>query len=149
VFHTLSISGNQFSQFADGIKILHTGKMGVKVKSTVLTANVFQTNLPPSDTPPDGRPHGIEIADAVKAPHTGFMPKLRVENNQFGCGFPPGPPPQSEVPPQAYVHPEGQAHTGTIGVLIPCQAPGDGPQRGTENAGPQGEAGEARRPPAE
>jgi len=149
VFHTLSISGNQFSQFADGVKILHTGKVGVKVKSTVLTANVFQTNLTPSDTPPDGRPHGIEIADAVKAPHTGFMPKLRVENNQFGCGFPPGAPPLSEVPPEVYVHPEGQAHTGTIGVLIPCQAPGDGPQRGTENAGPQGEAGEARRPPAE
>jgi hypothetical protein len=149
VFQKLSISGNRVSQFADGVKILHTGKMGVQVTSSVLTANVFHTNLTPSDTPPDGRPHGIEIADAVKAPHTGFMIKLRVENNQFGCGFPPGPPPRSDVPPQAYVHPKGQAHTGTIGVLIPCQAPGDGPQRGTENARPHGEAEEARRPSAE
>ena len=37
------------------------------------------------------------------------------------------------MPPQAYVRPTGQAYTGNIGALIPCQAPGVGPQRGDEN----------------
>ena len=92
VFQKVSISGNQFRQFADGIRIVHTDKVGVKVKSTVLITNVVNTNRTPSDTPPDG-PHGIAIEDNVKAPHKRFLTDLRVENNAFGCGFSTGPTP--------------------------------------------------------
>jgi len=133
-FQKLSISGNQFRQFADGIRILRTGKVGVKVKSTVLTSNRFDTDL----TPPDG-PHGIAIEDNVQAPHKPFLMALRVENNKFGCGFSTGPTP----PSQAFVLPSGQTYTGNIGKLCPCQGPECEVERqgGDENTRQPGEAG--------
>jgi hypothetical protein len=133
VFQKLSISGNRFRQFADGVRILHTGQVGVKVKSTMLTTNEFNTNLTP--------PRGMAIEDNVKAPHEGFITALHVDNNKFGCGFSTGPPPPAGLPPQAFVRPSGQAHTGNIGALIPCQGPGVGQQRGDEDTRPPGEAG--------
>jgi hypothetical protein len=135
VFQKLSISGNQLRQFADGVRILHTGRVGhpVKVKSAVLTTNVVNTNLTP--------PRGIAIEGAEKAPQVGFITALRVHNNKFGCGFSTGPTPPAGLPPHAYVRPSGQAHTGNIGTLIPCQGPGVGEQQGAEDAKQPGEAG--------
>ena len=117
-----SISGNQLRQFADGVRIL-PAKEGLKVKATLLTTNVFNTNLSP--------PRGIALEGAVRAPQAGFITALRVENNQFGCGFTTGLTPPVGLPPQAYVRPSGQAHTGNVGVLIPCQGLESDSSRGT------------------
>jgi Right handed beta helix region len=133
VFQKLSISGNQLRQFADGVRILHSGRVGIKVKSAVLTTNVVNTHLTP--------PRGMAIEGAVKAPQVGFITALRVDNNKFGCGFSTGPTPPAGLPPHAYVRPSSQAHTGNIGALIPCQGPGVGEQRGDEDAKQPGEAG--------
>jgi hypothetical protein len=79
----------------------------------VLTTNVVNTHLT--------APRGIAIAyEDPNAPPAGFITALQVDNNQFGCGFSTEPPPPAGLPPHAYVRPSGQAHTGNIGTLIPC-----------------------------
>jgi hypothetical protein len=45
------------------------------------------------------------------------------------------------LPPQAYVRPRGQAHTGNVGVLMSCPRPGVGQQQGDEDTRQPGEAG--------
>jgi len=83
------------------------------VSTTSLTTNTFNTNL--------AEPHGIYLEGPGSAPQAGFITSLFVNKNSFGCGFYIGPFPTLVFPLHAFVRPSGQAHTGNIGVLIPCQ----------------------------
>ncbi len=107
-----TVSGNQLTQFADGLKMLPI-KAGLNVLSASLTGNTFNTSLPD--------PRGIYLQGAASAPQAGFINSLFVNKNAFGCGFYIGPFPTLVFPLQAFVRPSGQAHTGNIGVVIPCQ----------------------------
>jgi len=109
-FKGWTVSGNQLTEFADGLKMFPV-KTGLGVTSTSLTSNTFNTSL--------ADPRGIYLQGAVKAPDVGFIKSLFVNKNAFGCGF--YLPFPLVFPLQAFVHPSGQAHTGNIGVLIPCQ----------------------------
>lgn len=111
-FKGWTITGNQLSQFADGIHIRPI-KAGLGVTSTVLTTNVFNTNLT--------APRGIYLEGATSAPQVGFISSLVVHKNFFGCGFYLGPIPPIIFPLHAFVRPSGQVYTGNIGLLIPCQ----------------------------
>jgi len=107
-----TLAGNHLSQFADGIH-LQPIKTGMVVAATAVTTNVFNSTLP--------APRGINIEGAHTAPQAGFMTSLFVSKNTFGCGFYIGPFPTLVFPLNAFVHPSGQAHTGNIGEVIPCQ----------------------------
>ncbi|MGH9901255.1 MAG: hypothetical protein ACRD68_05380, partial [Pyrinomonadaceae bacterium] len=110
-----SLTGNNLSQLADGIRIAPI-KAGIGLGSVVVSGNVFNTA--------QSSPQGILLAGANAAPDEGFVKYLKVDSNQFGCGFPAGrtlpgwPPP---LPPNAFVRPSGQAHTGNIGFRVACQ----------------------------
>jgi hypothetical protein len=88
---------------------------GTKVLSTTLTGNAFSAKLT--------KPRGIYLEGVANAPESGFIVSLRVNGNLFGCGFraPVAFPPFPSFPPNAFVRPRLQAHTGNIGLLIPCQ----------------------------
>lgn len=112
VFTGWTVSGNQLTEFADGLKIFPI-KAGIGVASTSLTANAFNTSL--------ADPRGMYLQGAVKAPDTGFIKSLFVNKNAFGCGFFIGPFPTLVFPLHAFVRPSGQPHTGNIGTVVPCQ----------------------------
>jgi Right handed beta helix region len=112
LFTGWTVSGNQLTEFADGLKMFPV-KTGLGVASTSLTTNTFNTSL--TD------PRGIYLQGAVKAPDVGFIKSLFVNKNAFGCGFYIGPFPTLVFPLHAFVRPSGQPHTGNIGVVIPCQ----------------------------
>jgi hypothetical protein len=107
-----TVSGNQLTEFADGLKMFPI-KAGLSVVSTSLTANTFDTSL--------ANPRGIYLQGANSAPQVGFIQSLFVHKNAFGCGFYIGPFPTLVFPLHAFVHPSSQVFTGNIGLLIPCQ----------------------------
>jgi hypothetical protein len=107
-----TISGNQLTEFADGLKMFPI-KAGLSVVSTRLTANTFNTSL--------ADPRGMYLQGAASAPQAGFITSLLVHKNAFGCGFYIGPFPTLVFPLHAFMRPSGQAHTGNIGVVVPCQ----------------------------
>jgi hypothetical protein len=107
-----TVSGNQLTEFADGLKMFPI-KAGLSVVSTTLTGNIFNTTL--------ADPRGIYLQGATSAPHVGFIASLFVNKNAFGCGFYIGPFPTLIFPLHAFVRPSGQTHTGNIGVVVPCQ----------------------------
>lgn len=113
-FKGWEITGNKLTQFVDGVKI-DPMKAGLKVLSTTLTGNAFSAKLT--------KPRGIYLEGVANAPASGFIGSLRVNGNLFGCGFraPVAFPPFPSFPPNAFVRPRLQAHTGNIGLLIPCQ----------------------------
>jgi hypothetical protein len=88
-------------------------KAGLSVVSTRLTANTFNTSL--------ADPRGMYLQGAASAPQAGFITSLLVHKNAFGCGFYIGPFPTLVFPLHAFMRPSGQAHTGNIGVVVPCQ----------------------------
>jgi hypothetical protein len=107
-----TMSGNQLREFADGLR-LRPVKAGPQVAATTLMANTVHTHVP--------APRGLALEGAAEAPQVGFITALGVSKNAFGCGFTVGPTPPVGLPPQAFVRPSGQAFTGAIGVLVPCQ----------------------------
>ena len=111
-FREWSITGNNLSQFATGLRIAPI-KAGVTLNSATVNGNAFSTA--------QNNPTGIWLVGAPATPQDGFIINLTVDMNRFGCGFAdyltmPGSPP----PPNAYVRPNGQAHTGNIGFTIAC-----------------------------
>lgn len=112
LFKKWSLTGNQLSEFADGIKIKPI-KAGIAVASTAVKKNVFNTA--------QSAPRGIYLEGAASAPQAGFINSLVVNQNFFGCGFSTGPFPPFVLPLHAYVRPSGQTHTGNIGITVPCQ----------------------------
>ena len=111
-FKEWSITGNTLSQFGTGVRIAPI-KAGVTLKLATVNNNLFSTD--------QTKPIGIWLVGAPTAPDDGFIYYLSVNRNLFRCGFanfltPPGSPP----PPNAYVRPGGQAHTGNIGVSAAC-----------------------------
>jgi hypothetical protein len=112
LFKGWTVSSNQLTEFADGLKMFPI-KAGVSVVATSLIANTINTSL--TD------PRGIYLQGANSAPQVGFIQSLFVNKNAFGCGFYIGPFPTLVFPLHAFVRPSGQTHTGNIGLLIPCQ----------------------------
>src|SRR5262249_242449 len=111
-FREWSITGNYLSQFGAGVRIAPI-KVGVTLKFATVSGNTFSTA--------QNKPLGIWLVGAPAAPEAGFIGNLTVDRKPFGCGFAnfltaPGRPP----PPNAYVRPSGQAHTGNIGFTIAC-----------------------------
>jgi hypothetical protein len=110
-----SITGNALSEFADGIRIRQL-KRSVSVNNAVVNNNKFNTT--------QSSPRGIWLVGANAAPDDGFIKSLKVDGNQFACGFPagqtlPGGPPA--LSRNSYTRPRGQTHTGNIGVAVACQ----------------------------
>lgn len=110
-----SITGNSLSQFADGVRIRQL-KESVSVNSAIVNNNKFNTT--------QNSPRGIWLVGANTAPDDGFIQSLKIDSNQFGCGFParqtlPGWPPA--LPHYVYVRPRGQTHTGNVGMAVTCQ----------------------------
>ena len=110
-----SITGNALSEFAVGIRIRQL-KESVSVSNAVVSNNKFNTTL--------SLPQGIWLVGAKTSPNDGFIKSLKVDGNQFGCGFPagqtlPGFPPA--LPRNAYTRPRGQTHTGNVGLAVACQ----------------------------
>jgi hypothetical protein len=99
-------------EFADGFTMFPM-KAGLSVVSTSLTANTVNTSL--------ADPRGLYLQGATRVPQVGFITSLVVNKNAFGCGFYIGPFPTLVFPLHALVRPSGQAHTGNIGVVVPCQ----------------------------
>jgi hypothetical protein len=110
-----SITGNGLSQFADGIRIRQF-KESVSVNNAVVNNNKFNTT--------QSSPRGIWLVGANTAPDDGFIKSLKVDGNQFACGFTavqtlPGFPPA--LSRNAYTRPRGQTHTGNVGTTVACQ----------------------------
>jgi hypothetical protein len=113
VLQPWSIVGNRLSQFADGIGVAQR-KATVRLSSASVNRNVLHTSQP--------SPRGILLEGRPETPERGFIDRLTVNGNRFGCGFcGPGCTPGGVPPPFAFVRPSGQAHIGNIGVTVACQ----------------------------
>jgi Right handed beta helix region len=110
VFQWWSITGNRLTQFPDSI-VMAPRKATMSLSNAVVNSNIFSTG--------QGSPRGIWLKGAPTTPQGGFINSLTVNGNLFGCAFcgfacVPGGSPL----PFAFVRPQGQSHTGNIGV---CQ----------------------------
>jgi hypothetical protein len=111
VFQEWSITGNGLNEFADGIRIAPI-KAGVTLSSATVSNNAFVTA--------QNNPQGIWLVGAPTVPQNGFINNLTIDGNAFGCGFAGPETNQGILPPNAYVRPSGQAHTGDIGFTASC-----------------------------
>ena len=110
-FQEWTINGNSLSGFTDGIRIAPI-KAGVTLASATVNFNVFATA--------QNNPQGIWLVGPRAAPQNGFINSLIIDSNAFGCGFAGPETNQGILPPNAYVHPNGQVHTGDIGFTASC-----------------------------